>query len=57
MATLTLRSIIGRPLTKDEVDNNFISLNTDVGTRLLSSAYTKEDVLSKILQVDGTRSG
>ena len=45
MATLTLRSIIGRPLTKDEVDNNFISLNTDVGTRLLSSAYTKEDVL------------
>ena len=57
MATLTLRSIIGRPLTKDEVDNNFISLNTDVGTRLLSSSYTAADVLSKILTVDGTGSG
>lgn len=57
MATLTLRSIKGSPLTIEEVDNNFTALNTDVGNRLLSSSYTAADVLTKLLTVDGTGSG
>lgn len=57
MATLTLRSIKGSPLTITEVDDNFTALNTDVGNRLLSSSYTAADVLTKLLTVDGTGSG
>ena len=57
MATLTLRSIKGSPLTIAEVDDNFTALNTDVGNRLLSSSYTAADVLTKLLTVDGTGSG
>jgi hypothetical protein len=57
MATLTLRSIKGSPLTITEVDDNFTALNTDVGNRLLSSSYTAADVLTKIKTVDGTGSG
>jgi len=57
MADLTLRSIKGSPLTITEVDDNFTALNTDVGTRLLSSSYTAADVLTKIKTVDGTGSG
>lgn len=57
MATITLRSIKGTPLTIEEVDQNFTNLNTDVGTRLLASAYTASDVLTKLLTVDGTGSG
>ena len=57
MATLTLRSIKGSPLTITEVDDNFTALNTDVGNRLLSSSYTAADVLTKIKTVDGIGSG
>jgi hypothetical protein len=57
MATITLRSIKGSPLTITEVDDNFTALNTDVGTRLLSSSYTAADVLTKIKTVDGVGSG
>lgn len=57
MATLTLRSIKGSPLTIEEVDNNFTALNTDVGNRLLSSSYTATDVLNKLITVDGAGSG
>jgi len=57
MATLTLRTTKGSPLTNLEVDNNFINLNTEVGTKLTSSSYTAADVLSKLLTVDGTGSG
>lgn len=57
MATLTLRSIKGTPLTISEMDDNFSNLNTDVGNRLLSSNYTAADVLTKIKTVDGTGSG
>lgn len=32
MATLTLRSVKGSPLTNTEVDNNFSALNTELGT-------------------------
>lgn len=57
MATLTLRSIKGTPLTIAEMDDNFSNLNTDVGNRLLSSTYTAADVLTKVKTVDGTGSG
>jgi hypothetical protein len=57
MATITLRSIKGSPLTIAEMDDNFTALNTDIGNRLLSSSYTASDVLTKIKTVDGVGSG
>jgi len=57
MATITLRSIKGSPLTIEEMDDNFTALNTDIGNRVLASAYTAADVLTKIKTVDGVGSG
>jgi hypothetical protein len=64
MATILLRlgatgatGVKNSPLTNAEIDTNFTNLNTDVGTRLLSSDYTAADVLTKIKTVDGTGSG
>ena len=64
MATILLRlgatgatGVKNSPLTNAEIDTNFSNLNTDVGTRLLSSDYTAADVLTKIKTVDGTGSG
>jgi len=57
MATITLRSTKGSPLTNTEVDNNFSNINTEVGTKLNSSSYTAADVLAKIITVDGAGSG
>lgn len=54
MATITLRSVKGSPLTNTEVDNNFTNLNND---KLESSSYTAADVLAKIKTVDGSGSG
>ena len=63
MATILLRlgatgatGVKNSPLTNAEIDTNFSNLNTDVGTRLLSSDYTAADVLTKIKTVDGTGS-
>lgn len=57
MATITLRSTKGSPLTNTEVDTNFTNINTEVGTKLNTSSYTAADVLSKLLTVDGAGSG
>ena len=64
MATILLRlgatgatGVKNSPLTNAEIDTNFTNLNTDIGTRLLSSDYTAADVLTKIKTVDGTGSG
>jgi len=57
MANITLRSIKGSPLTIEEMDTNFTNLNQDVGTRLLATTYTKEDIIYKLKQVDGIGSG
>lgn len=57
MATITLRSIKGSPLTITEVDDNFTALNTDVGSKVSTSTYTSSDVLAKLLTVDGSGSG
>ena len=57
MATITLRSIKGSPLTITEMDDNFSNLNTDVGNRVSTSTYTGSDILTKLLTVDGIGSG
>jgi len=57
MASLTLRSIKGSPLTLAEVDTNFTELNTELGTKLTATSYNAADVLSKLLTVDGASSG
>lgn len=57
MATLTLRSVKGSPLTNAEVDGNFTALNNEVATKLDSATYTAADILTKIKTVDGHGSG
>lgn len=57
MATITLRSTKGSPLTNTEVDNNFSNLNTEVGTKLTATDYNAADVLTKLKTVDGAGSG
>jgi len=57
MASLTLRSIKGSPLTLAEVDANFTALNTELGEKVATTSYTAADVLSKLLTVDGASSG
>ena len=57
MASLTLRSVKGAPLTNNEIDANFTNLNNEVGTKLAAADYTAADVLAKLLTVDGTGSG
>jgi hypothetical protein len=52
MATIILRNVKGSPLTNAEVDANFNNINTEVGSKLNSSAYTATDVISKIKSVD-----
>ena len=57
MATLTLRSVKGSPLTNAEVDGNFTSLNNELAQKLNATSYTAADVLAKLLTVDGSGSG
>lgn len=57
MASLTLRSVKGSPLTNNEIDGNFTNLNNDIATRLLATDYNAADVLAKLITVDGTGSG
>lgn len=57
MATITLRSIKGSPLTISELDDNFTALNIDVGNKVSTSTYTGADILDKIKTVDGVGSG
>jgi len=57
MADITLRSVLGRPLTIAEADANFDNLNTEVGTKLTATSYNAADVLTKIKTVDGLGSG
>jgi hypothetical protein len=51
MASITLRTDKGSPLTIAEVDANFSNLNIDIGTRLPSSTYTAADILTKLKTV------
>lgn len=53
MADIILRSDQLGPLTSEQVDQNFINLNVEVGQKLDSVDYTAADVLAKLLTVDG----
>lgn len=57
MATLTLRSVKGSPLTNAEVDGNFTALNTELATKLTATDYNAADILAKLKTVDGAGSG
>lgn len=57
MADIILRSDQLGPLTSEQVDQNFINLNIEVGQKLDSIDYTAADILSKLLTVDGAASG
>lgn len=57
MATITLRSVKGTPLTNNEIDGNFTNINNELTGKLNSTSYTASDVLDKIKTVDGTGSG
>ena len=57
MASITLRTIKGSPLTNQEVDDNFNNINVQVNAALPAASYTAADVLAKLLTVDGTGSG
>ena len=56
MADIILRSDQLGPLTSEQVDQNFINLNVEVGQKLDAVDYTAADVLAKLLTVDGTGS-
>lgn len=57
MASLTLRSIKGSPLTNNEIDANFTNLDTELSTKLTATDYNAADILTKLKTVDGTGSG
>jgi hypothetical protein len=57
MASLTLRSVKGSPLTNNEIDTNFTNLDDDIQTRLLAADYTASDVLAKLISVQGNGAG
>jgi hypothetical protein len=57
MASITLRSLKGSPLTITEMDNNFSNINTELGSKLDISAFTAADILTKLKTVDGSSSG
>jgi hypothetical protein len=56
MAIISLRSDKGRPLTIQEVDANFDSLNKEVGLKLDTADFNPTTVLAKIVQSDGANS-
>ena len=57
MASITLRSLKGSPLTITEMDDNFSNVNTELGTKLDITSYTASDILTKLKTVDGASSG
>jgi hypothetical protein len=57
MASITLRSVKGSPLTNNEIDANFNNINNELILKLDASSYTAADVLAKLLTVDGSGSG
>ena len=57
MASLTLRSVKGLPLTNNEIDANFTNLNDELALKLDAADYTANDILTKLKTVDGSGSG
>ena len=60
MADITLRTGAtgkGAPLTLEEVDQNFINLNTELGTKLPLTDFTGTNILNRLTTVDTDDSG
>jgi hypothetical protein len=57
MASITLRTVKGSPLSNQEMDDNFNNINVQLSAALPASSYTAADVLTKLKTVDGTGSG
>ena len=57
MASITLRTVKGSPLSNQEMDDNFNNINVQLNAALPAATYTAADVLSKLLTVDGSGSG
>jgi hypothetical protein len=52
MATITLRTVKGSPLSIEEADANFENINTEVGTKFNSADFTADNILSEIADND-----
>jgi microcystin-dependent protein len=57
MATLTLRSLKGSPLSNTEVDLNFTALNQELEQKLFIEDFNPGTILSRLLTADGIGSG
>jgi hypothetical protein len=57
MASITLRTVKGSPLSNQEMDDNFNNINVQLNAALPASSYNAADVLAKLLTVDGSGSG
>ena len=56
MAIIHLRQDKERPLTIEEVDSNFDSLNQEVATKLDTTAFTADNILNLLEPIGGTNS-
>jgi hypothetical protein len=57
MATLTLRSLKGSPLSNTEVDLNFTALNLELEQKLFIEDFNPGTILSRLRNADGIGSG
>jgi len=57
MASITLRTVKGSPLSNQEVDDNFNNINAQLNAALPAVNYNAADVLVKLKTVDGSGSG
>ena len=57
MAIIHLRQDKERPLTIEEVDSNFDSLNQEVATKLDTTAFTADNILNLLDNFSTTEEG
>ena len=55
--SIVYRNIQGRPLTIAEADGNFQYIETQLALKLNAADYTAQEILDRLLTVDGTGSG
>jgi hypothetical protein len=48
MASITLRSVKGSPLSIQEADDNFDNINTELGTKFAAADFTAANILTKL---------
>lgn len=54
---IVYRAIQGRPLTIAEADGNFQYIETQLGLKLNAADYSAQEILNRLLTVDGSGSG